>query len=134
MGDRRQKSAIDAVMTLIHDIQLAKHENRVTSVLFMNIKEAYDHVSANHLLKICQKLKLLKSLCFWIRSFFQNRKVQLKFDENIQEMTDVNIGIPQGSPVSPVLFLIYIRFLFFEKFIISNKFLGYLVMVVLVVS
>src|SRR6266487_166774 len=64
MSDRRQKSAIDAVMTLIHDIQLAKHENRVTSVLFMNIKEAYDHVSANHLLKICQKLKLSKSLCF----------------------------------------------------------------------
>ncbi len=53
MSDRRQKSAINAVITLIHDIQLAKHENRVTSVLFMNIKEAYDHVSANHLLKIC---------------------------------------------------------------------------------
>src|SRR5436189_6287358 len=64
MSDRRQKSAIDAVMTLIHDIQLARHENRVTSVLFMNIKEAYDHVSANNLLKICQKLKLSKLLCF----------------------------------------------------------------------
>src|SRR5947207_644650 len=64
ISDRRQKSAIDAVMTLIHDIQLVKHENRVTSVLFMNIKEAYDHVSVNHLLKICQKLKLSKSFCF----------------------------------------------------------------------
>ena len=53
MNDRRQKSAIDAVMTLIHDIQLARHENRVISVLFINIKEAYDHVSVNHLLKIC---------------------------------------------------------------------------------
>src|SRR5436190_13598965 len=64
MRKRRQKSAIDAVMTLIHDIQLAKHENKMISVLFMNIKKAYDHVLANHLLKICQKLKLLKSLCF----------------------------------------------------------------------
>src|SRR5438034_6891348 len=134
IGDRKQKSAIDAVITLVHDIQLAKYENKATSVLFMDIKGAYDHVSANHLLKICQKLKLSKSLCFWIRSFFQNRKIQLRFDGNIQEMTDINIGIPQGSPVSPILFLIYIRFLFFEKFIISNKFLGYLVMVVLVVS
>ena len=75
MSDRKQKSAIDAVMTLVHDIQLAKHENKATSVLFIDIKEAYDHVSANHLLKICQKLKLPKSLCFWIRSFFQNRKI-----------------------------------------------------------
>ena len=64
MGGRRQKSAIDAVMSLVHDIQLAKHDNKVTSVLFMDIKGAYDHVSANHLLKICQKLKLPKSLCF----------------------------------------------------------------------
>src|SRR5204863_1124355 len=134
MGGRRQKSAIDAVMTLIHDIQLAKHENRVTSVLFMNIKEAYDHVSANHLLKICQKLKLSKSLCFWIRSFFQNRKVQLKFDENIQEMTDVNIDISQNSSVSSVLFLIYIRFLLSERSNASERILSYVNDVDLAVS
>src|SRR5436190_10385734 len=134
MSDRRQKSAIDAVMTLIHDIQLAKHENRVTSVLFMNIKEAYDHVSANHLLKICQKLKLSKSLCFWIRSFFQNRKVQLKFDENVQEITDVNIDISQDSSVSSVLFLIYIRFLLSERSNISERILSYVNDVDLAVS
>jgi len=64
IGDRRQKSAIDAVLSLVHDIQLAKHEKKATSVLFMNIKEAYDHVSVNHLLKICQKLELSKNLCF----------------------------------------------------------------------
>ena len=64
MRDRKQKSAIDAILTLIHDIQLAKHEKKVTSVLFMNVKDAYDHVSANHLLRICQKLKLSKSLYF----------------------------------------------------------------------
>src|SRR5438046_10728055 len=63
IDDRRQKSAIDAVLSLVHDIQLAKHEQKVISVLFMNIKEAYDHVSVNHLLKICQKLEFSKSLC-----------------------------------------------------------------------
>src|SRR5438046_6884254 len=56
--DRRQKSVINAVLSLVHDIQLAKHEKKAISVLFMNIKRAYDHVSVNHLLKICQKLKL----------------------------------------------------------------------------
>ena len=62
--DRRQKSVIDAVLSLVHDIQLAKHEKKAISVLFMNIKKAYDHVSVNHLLKICQKLELSKKLCF----------------------------------------------------------------------
>ena len=47
MGGRKQTSAIDAVMSLIHDIQLAKNERKIISALFINVKEAYDYVSAN---------------------------------------------------------------------------------------
>ena len=72
---RRQKFAIDAVLSLVHDIQLVKHEKKATLNFFLDIKGAFDHVSANHLLKICQDLKLPKALCFWIKSFFQNKKV-----------------------------------------------------------
>ena len=67
------------------------------------------------MLKICQKLQLPRSLCYWIRSFLQNRKIQLKFDGNNQKMTNIDIGIPQGSPISPILFLIYIKFLFTKR-------------------
>ena len=63
MSSRKQISAIDAVMSLVHDIQLAKHENEDTSILFIDVKDAYDHVSANQLLKICQNLGLSRSLC-----------------------------------------------------------------------
>ena len=47
MDSRKQISAIDAVMLLVHNVQLAKHDNKDTSVLFIDIKGAYDHVSAN---------------------------------------------------------------------------------------
>ena len=47
MNSRKQISTINAVMSLIHDIQLAKHDNNDTSVLFIDVKEAFDHVSAN---------------------------------------------------------------------------------------
>ena len=79
------------------------------------------------MLKICQKLQLSKSLYYWIRSFLQNRKIQLKFDGNSQKMTNINIGIPQESPISPILFLIYIKFLFMErKSSIDERILSYL--------
>src|SRR5204863_8998013 len=52
MSSRKQISAINAVMSLIHDIQLAKNENKITSILLMNVKKAYNHVSCNQLLKI----------------------------------------------------------------------------------
>ena len=87
------------------------------------------------MLKICQKLQLSKSLCYWIKSFLQNRKIQLKFDGNSQKMTNINIGIPQGSPISPILFLIYIRFLFAErKSSIDERILSYLDNIGLVAS
>jgi len=92
----------------------------------MNIKEAYDHVSANYLLKIYQKLKLLKSLYFWIRSFFQNRKIQLRFNRNIQEITNINIRILQDLLVSSILFLIYIKFLLSERSNTSKRILSYI--------
>ena len=47
MDSRKQISAIDAVISLVHDIQLAKNDNKITSVLFMNVKEVYNHVSCN---------------------------------------------------------------------------------------
>src|SRR5436190_942776 len=86
------------------------------------------------MLKICQELQLLKSLCYWIRSFLQNRKIQLKFDGNSQKMNDIEIGIPQESLISPILFLIYIRFLFTKKLNTSERILSYLDDIGLVVS
>ena len=99
-------------MSLVHNIQLAKNEKKITSALFIDIKGAYDHVSANQLLKICQELELSKSLCYWIQSFMQNRSIQLAFNGEKQEKTQIEISISQKSPVSPILFLIYIRDLF----------------------
>ncbi len=47
IGGRRKKSAIDVVMILIHDIQVAKQDKKVISVLFIDVKGAFDHVSVN---------------------------------------------------------------------------------------
>src|SRR5204862_7355581 len=112
-------------MTVVHDIQLAKHEKKDTSVLFMDVKGAFDHVSANQLLKICQNLGLPRALCSWIECFLNDKYLQLAFDGNKQEKTSVKTGITQDSPVSPILFLIYIRNIFPDLNILHIIILSY---------
>lgn len=112
---RKQFSAIDAVMSLIHDIQIAKNEKLTTSVLFMDIKRAFDHVSSNKFIKICMDLKLSLNLIYWLRNFLSERTIDLTFDKESRELNSIDIEISQNSFISPILFLIYIKFLFDEK-------------------
>jgi len=93
INERRKKSAIDAIITLIHNIQLAKQDKKVTSALFINVKGAFNHMSANQLIKIYIKLGLLKLLYNWIDSFLVNRKIQLAFDNRKSIKTDIQIRI-----------------------------------------
>ena len=56
----------------------------------------------------------------------QDRKIQLKFDKNSQEIININIEISQDSSVSSILFLIYIRFFFNKRINTSERILSYL--------
>ena len=58
IGSRARKSAIDAALSLTHDIQLARNKGLKSSAILLNIKGAFNHISRNKLLKICQRLGL----------------------------------------------------------------------------
>ena len=78
----------------------------------LDVKDTFDHISIHQLLIIMEELQLPKEIQNWTKSFLQKRKAGLAFDEERQEIQDIEIEIPQGSSISPILFLIYIRFLF----------------------
>jgi hypothetical protein len=43
-----------------------------------------------------------------VECFLIGQKIQLAFDSQVGLETNISTGIPQGSPVSPILFLLYI--------------------------
>ncbi len=112
MGGRMKRSAIDAALLLKNEVQTNKRAKLKTSTLFMDVKGAYDHVARQQLLRVLQQLGLPICLIAWVLTFLIGRQLRLAFDGQTQEFSPNKSGVPQGSPVSPILFLIYIRNLF----------------------
>lgn len=112
IGGRLKKSAIDACMLLTNTIQTEKLDGRKTSTLLLDVKGAFDHVAKDQLLREMSRLGLPLSLLSWVDSFLRNRTLGLAFDGRTENFNNIETGVPQGSPISPILFLIYIRNLF----------------------
>jgi len=62
MRDRKQRSAIDAVLNLVHDAQMTKSQENTLICLLLDVKEVFDHVALKQLVKILIKLKILINL------------------------------------------------------------------------
>ena len=114
IGRRQQRSAIDAALLLLHQINLKRAQAKkkkplVTTTCFLDIKGAFDHINKHKLLNTLKKLNLPTLLIRWVGGFLSKRRIKLMFENQIQESTRIDTRIPQGSPISPILFLIYVR-------------------------
>jgi hypothetical protein len=98
----------------------------VASLLLLDVSGAYNNVSHQRLLHNLKKRRLDTPIVRWICSFFTNRTTTLSFDGSKLAPYTTNTGIPQGSPLSPILYLFYNTDLIEACNIESNtKALGY---------
>ena len=112
MRSRKQRSAIDAVLNLVHDTQMTKSRENMLTCLLLNVKDVFDYVTLKQLIKILIKQKILINLINWVKCFLQNRVIDLAFDKEHQKSKEIFTEISQESSISLILFLIYIRHLF----------------------
>jgi ribonuclease HI len=106
-GGRPGRSALDAVMTLVHTILEGWRKGKDTTALLVDIKGAFDNVHHPTLLNILQQKGAPYQLITWTSSFLSHRSTTLLVDGRKDSLQPVQTGIPQGSPISPLLFLIY---------------------------
>ncbi|KAL2012391.1 hypothetical protein VTN00DRAFT_5109 [Thermoascus crustaceus] len=112
MGSRKRRSAIDAVACLIQEVHQAWGQKQLAGALFMDVKGAFDHVDPAKLVKRMRELGIDGDLICWVRSFLADRRVQLMIDGTQCPEHPISSGVPQGSPVSPILFVIYLSGIF----------------------
>ena len=120
MGGRKQRSAIDTCLLLLHHIQYQRaiHKKKkppVTTTVFLDIKGAFDYVKKPQLIRVLRELRLPITLITWVDSFMSQRQIQLAFEGAVSERSQLDSRVPQGSPISQVLFLIYVRYIVQEE-------------------
>ena len=106
-GGRNASSTLDAGLTLLHDIQAAHQSGFRTGMLLFDIQGFFDNINHDRLTKIFTDLGFAPELVRWCKSFLKDRTVRLKFNGQTSAPFDFEVGTPQGSPVSPVLSIIY---------------------------
>ena len=108
-GFQKGKSTSDAIFNLTNYIY--DHLNRTNSVVnvLIDLRKAFDTVDHELLL---QKLSLygIRGLpLLWMKSYLSNRKQYVSLDSYSSGHKTINIGVPQGSILGPILFLIFIN-------------------------
>ncbi|KAH0604560.1 uncharacterized protein H6S33_006937, partial [Morchella sextelata] len=114
-GGRPTISAIDVLLKTLTPIQqnlLLKNSTGIArrdrpAILTNDIQGAFNCVDHLLLAEIMHQQKFPTYLTEWCKEFNTGRKLQFQFNHELEEPQPYDSGVPQGSPMSPVLFMIY---------------------------
>ncbi|KAJ5667630.1 hypothetical protein N7507_003494 [Penicillium longicatenatum] len=106
LGGRKGISVDHAIQLILDRVHRAWGIGRKVSMLLLDVSGAYDNVSHTRLLNNITKLRL-GHFVPWIRSFLQGRSTRIKLPGFLSDLFSTETGIPQGSPISPILFLLF---------------------------
>jgi hypothetical protein len=112
MGNRPGRSTELAIHMVTEAVYTAWKHGATMSLLQLDIKGAFDAVNHIRLLDTLRKAGFPMWVVRWIRSYLETRTARLRFDGETTEPFDLPTGVPQGSPLSPILFILYIASLY----------------------
>ena len=111
-GCRRGRGTSDAVAQLVAKVEKAWGTKRTALALLLDVKGAFDRVNKTQLLRRMVQAGIAGNIVRWVDSFLSYRRAMLVIDGRTGETCDIQAGLPQGSPVSPVLFILSVSALF----------------------
>lgn len=108
-GFREKHSTYMALLSLTDHIAAALDNKQVCAGVFMDLSKAFDTVNHNILLYKLSRYGIRGIALNWFASYLAGRSQYVQIDNTRSSTLQVSCGVPQGSILGPLLFLVYIN-------------------------
>jgi len=108
-GFRKGLSTCTALLQLIDELASSVDKKRITVGVFIDLAKAFDTVDHRILLQKLEHYGIRGNVLAMFASYIGNRKQYVTIDGVRSELANIICGVPQGSILGPILFLLYIN-------------------------
>ena len=105
-GFLKGKNTSDAISSFIENIYCALDNKNHSLSVFLDLRKAFDTLNHPILFSKLRNYGIRGVAGSWFESFLKDRTLRVKIDNIVSDYKTINIGVPQGTTLAPLLFIL----------------------------